>query len=41
MMSTKKYPIRLTGDEQQHLKGVVTRGRTAACVQTCAHTDDE
>ena len=30
MMSTKKYRIRLTGDEQQHLRGVVSRGRTGA-----------
>ena len=36
MMSTKKYRVRLTGDEQQHLKGVVSRGRTAAYVQTHA-----
>ena len=27
-MSTKKYPIRLTRDEQQQLEGVVSRGRT-------------
>ena len=33
MMSTKKYRIRLTTDEQQQLKGVVSRGRTAAYKQ--------
>ena len=36
MMSTKKYRIRLTTDEQQQLKGVVSRGRTAAYKQTHA-----
>jgi len=36
MMSTKKYRIRLTTDEQQELKGVTSRGRTVAYKQTHA-----
>ena len=42
MMSTKKYRIRLTTDEQQELNALVSRGR-AAGVQTdpCAHSADE
>ena len=35
-MSTKKYRIRLTADEQQELNGVVSRGRAAAYKQTHA-----
>ena len=35
-MPTKKYRIRLTTDEQQELKAVVSRGRTAAYKQTHA-----
>ena len=35
-MPNKKYRIRLTTDEQQELKGVVSRGRTAAYKQTHA-----
>lgn len=34
MMSTKKYRIRLTTDEQRELKALVSRGRTAAYRQT-------
>ena len=30
MMSTKKYRIRLTTDEQQELNALVSRGRAAA-----------
>ena len=36
MMSTKKYPIRLTRDEQQKLKEVVSLGRTTTSKQTHA-----
>ena len=36
MMSTKKYRIRLTTDEQQELKALVSRGRTVAYKQTHA-----
>ena len=36
MTSTKKYRIRLTTDEQEELKGLVSRGRTAAYKQTHA-----
>ena len=36
MMSTKKYRIRLTTDEQNGLKALVSRGRTAAYKQTHA-----
>ena len=36
MMSTKKYRIRLTTDEQKDLKALVSRGRTAAYKQTHA-----
>ena len=36
MMSTKKYRIRLTRDEQRELKALVSRGRTAAYKQTHA-----
>ena len=36
MMSTKKYRIRLTTDEQQELKALVSRGRAAAYKQTHA-----
>ena len=36
MMSTKKYRIRLTTDEQHELKALVSRGRTAAYKQTHA-----
>ena len=35
-MPTKKYRIRLTTDEQQELKALVSRGRTAAYKQTHA-----
>ena len=35
-MSTKKYRIRLTTDEQKDLKALVSRGRTAAYKQTHA-----
>ncbi len=35
-MSAKKYRIRLTIDEQQELKALVSRGRTAAYKQTHA-----
>ena len=35
-MSTKKYRIRLTTDEQHELKALVSRGRTAAYKQTHA-----
>ena len=35
-MSTKKYRIRLTTDEQKELKALVSRGRTAAYKQTHA-----
>ena len=35
-MSTKKYRIRLTTDEQRELKALVSRGRTAAYRQTHA-----
>ena len=35
-MSTKKYPIRLTRDEQQKLKEVVPLGRTTTSKQTHA-----
>ena len=35
-MSTKKYRIRLTTDEQQELKALVSRGQTAAYKQTHA-----
>ncbi len=35
-MSTKKYRIRLTTDEQQELKALVSRGRAAAYEQTHA-----
>ena len=34
MMSTKKYRIRLTTDEQQELNALVSRGRAAAYKQT-------
>ena len=42
MMSTKKYRIRLTTDEQQELNALVSRGRGCG-VQTdpCAHSADE
>ena len=36
MMSTKKYRIRLTTDEQQELNALVSRGRAAAYKQTHA-----
>ena len=36
MMSTGKHRIRLTTDEQQELKALVSRGRTAAYKQTHA-----
>ena len=36
MMSTKKYGIRLTTDEQQELNALVSRGRAAAYKQTHA-----
>ncbi len=36
MMSTKKYRIRLTTDEQNGLKALASRGRTAAYKQTHA-----
>ena len=36
MMSTKKYRIRLTRDEQHELKTLASRGRTAAYKQTHA-----
>ena len=36
MMSTKKYRIRLTRDEQLELKTLASRGRTAAYMQTHA-----
>ena len=36
VMSTKEYRIRLTEDEQQQLKGVVSRGLTVANKQTHA-----
>lgn len=36
MMSTKRYRIRLTTDEQSGLKALVSRGRTAAYKQTHA-----
>ncbi len=36
MMSTKKYRIRLTKDEQDELKALASRGRTAAYKQTRA-----
>ena len=36
MTSTKKYRIRLTTDEQEELKALVSRGRTAAYKQTHA-----
>ena len=35
-MSTKKYRIRLTTDEQQELNALVSRGRAAAYKQTHA-----
>ena len=35
-MPTKKYRIRLTADEQQELKALVSRGRAAAYKQTHA-----
>ena len=35
-MPTKKYRIRLTTDEQQELKALVSRGRTVAYTQTHA-----
>lgn len=35
-MPAKKYRIRLTEDEQQYLKALVSRGRTAAYKQTHA-----
>ena len=35
-MSTKKYRIRLTSDEQQELNALVSRGRAAAYKQTHA-----
>ena len=35
-MSTKKYRVRLTIDEQQELKALVSRGRVAAYTQTHA-----
>ena len=35
-MANKKYRIRLTADEQQELKALVSRGRTAAYKQTHA-----
>ena len=35
-MPTKKYRIRLTTDEQQELKALVSRGRTVAYKQTHA-----
>ena len=35
-MSTKKYRIRLTTDEQQELKALVSRGRAVAYKQTHA-----
>lgn len=35
-MPTKKYRIRLTADEQQELKALVSRGRTVAYKQTHA-----
>ena len=42
MMSTKKYRIGLTTDEQQELNALVSRGRAAAYKQTpCAHSADE
>ena len=43
MMSTKKYRIRLTTDEQQELNALVSRGRAGCGVQTdpCAHSADE
>ena len=37
-MPTKKYRIRLTTDEQQELKALVSRGRTVAYKQTHART---
>ena len=36
MMSTKRYRIRLTTDEQQELNALVSRGRAAAYKQTHA-----
>lgn len=36
MMSTKKYRVRLTSDEQEELKALVSRGRAAAYRQTHA-----
>ena len=36
MMSTKKYRVRLTTDEQQELKALVSRGHVAAYKQTHA-----
>ncbi len=42
MMSTKKYRIRLTTDEQQELNALVSRGRAAAYkTDPCAHSADE
>ena len=41
MMSTKKYRIRLTTDEQQELNALVSRGRAAAYKQTHAFSSDE
>ena len=38
MMSTKKYRIRLTTDEQQELNALVSRGRAAAYKQTHARS---
>ena len=35
-MSAKKYRVQLTGEEQQELKGLVSRGRAAAYKQTHA-----
>ena len=35
-MPTKKYRIRLTTDEQQELKALVSRGRSVAYKQTHA-----
>ncbi len=36
MMSTKKFPIRLTTDGQQELKALASRGRVATYKQTLA-----
>ena len=40
MMSTKKYRIRLTTDEQQELNALVSRGRTAAYNRDCPDQTD-